>query len=266
MRGKIISFVCGVLITLLVVFCCLHFEKNDGLYDYARGLPDRDMFVCGDGSLWRLEEEAEDRAKLIFTGEYANKPIDLEVDKNSAADMSIDEFVIATMEDENVFIRKDGRVYTRLGYPEDTAAGQPVSVLHVSPEHYTEVLDGDLSINDVKIIRNNAGESMIALTAKNNGSAEYQGIRTILLAYVDGAWYKVEQRYSGTAEMKFLLPGDERLYGMPCRGGGYNALNLPSGRYRAELYNYINYNPVETKTLAAVEFELVCVNGEYSVK
>ncbi len=288
MRGKIISFFCGVLITLLVVVGCLHIRpllpknSSNGLYDYAVNMADEDMFVCGDGTLWRFVEYKDDLLKLVFTGEYA-EGLDLAVNKSSADDMSIDEFMIAIYDDKGIFIRQNGEVYMRWGVmsnadgrmyeklDKESDIEQYCTVLPVEPreEYYNKELRSDFMIGSPEVldIETHGRGDYIWFTVTNNSGDLFPSMTIVLFAYVDGGWFEVPQSRSGTAELTFMGPGEEK-FGAWCRAGYSNDFDLPSGRYRAELYS--GYPSIRALNrldpFAAVEFELVCTNGEYSVK
>ncbi len=273
MRGKIISFFCGVLVALLVFFGFLYFSRTETIYEYARSMPHEDMFIRGDGSIWKLAGEEEYTLKLVFTGDYAERPISREVKEKSADKMRLDEFILVSCEDDYVFLRQDGSVYTYYRRSPEEDPVQSISVKPVKPQKELDPkgFDAGLNIEFLRVASDN-NYPRVLFTVENNGDTAYCCPGIGLSAEIDGEWYKVFQSYSSTAELWYFSPGDSITVSAPLGSGLScdNSIPLPSGHYRVDFYDKYSdtIRDFEQTTLpsGSVEFELTRKDGKYFAK
>ncbi len=274
-------FLSLVLILLLVIIVLVWLIPPKSLHSHAHSLSERDMFLCGDGNIWRLYGEDDGRPVLKFTGESIE--VDTTVRKKNAEDMELYEYLLASCKPESVYIRQDGKVWIALGIAkekngEKTIAVSPVEPLPDIPE---EQLDSGLSAVPIGFERMRWGSRVIAaFMLRNRGESSYDEPGLGLAVKLGDEWYRVVQSYVYKRDFYdedpgSFDPGEERALWaeLNVEGDRKSGRLIPPGHYRAEFYddygglvNQKGYKERPDDIRFAFEFELCEKNGEYSVE
>ncbi len=267
MRSKIRCFLLGaILVAVLCVGAFLVFSDTVSIYDYALGMEREDMFIRGDGSIWVIiDNEDPEKIRLTPYEEHAEVPISTEVKAKTSEDMELYEYMLASQQNDDVFIRQDGRVYYLCSFWQNKNISTDREAT-VSPVLPLDDIETEQRLEGISVAGYEMKDNWVGFIIKNDSLIGLEEPTLDLSVKVGDEWYTVLRTVSGSGILNDKFEkGSERTFGFSLTTGmasyEQSEVPIPAGRYRVELKNKWS-----GKLYYAFELDLGRQDGEYSIK